>query len=211
MRGAGCPEWNIGIVTEIDRDEAYETLTLVRRAFRAWPFGLLLVAAVIALASRHIYGLQKEVQKAERLGQYTLEEKIGEGGMGAVYRARHAFLRRPTAVKLIRAEHASPETLARFEREVQLTSQLTHPNTIAIYDYGRTPEGIFYYAMEYLPGLPARPRDRRRRAAAGAPRRPHPQADLRLARRGASRSGSSTATSSPPTSCSASAAARTTS
>jgi serine/threonine-protein kinase len=74
--------------------------------------------------------------------------------MGAVYRARHAFLRRPTAVKLILGEDASPETLARFEREVQLTSQLTHPNTIAIYDFGRTPEGIFYYAMEYLPGLP---------------------------------------------------------
>ncbi|HET9317600.1 MAG TPA: serine/threonine protein kinase [Vicinamibacteria bacterium] len=148
------PEWGIGVVTEIPRDDAYATLALVRRSFRGLALALLLLAAGMAFASRRIYGLQKDVQKAERLGQYTLEEKVGEGGMGSVYRARHAFLRRPTAIKLILGEGASPETLARFEREVQLTSQLTHPNTIAIYDYGRTPEGIFYYAMEYLPGLP---------------------------------------------------------
>jgi len=148
------PEWNVGIVTEIDRDEAYQTLQVLRRSFGVLGGGLLLVAAAIALSSRRIYGLQREVRRAERLGQYTLEDKIGEGGMGAVYRAKHAFLRRPTAIKLIRSEIASPEMMARFEREVQLTSQLTHWNTIAIYDYGRTPDGIFYYAMEHLPGLP---------------------------------------------------------
>jgi eukaryotic-like serine/threonine-protein kinase len=148
------PEWDVGVITEIDKDEAYATLALVQRSFRGLGLGLLLVAGAIALSSRRIYGLQKEVRRAEKLGQYVLENKIGEGGMGAVYRARHAFLRRPTAVKLILSEMATPDMLARFEREVQLTSQLTHPNTIAIYDYGRTPEGIFYYAMEYLPGLP---------------------------------------------------------
>jgi hypothetical protein len=148
------PAWGIGLVTEIDRDEAYQTLALIHRAFAVLAGALLLVAGAIALSSHRIYGLQKEVERSARLGQYTLEDKIGEGGMGAVYRARHAFLRRPTAVKLIRSGRATKAMLARFEREVQLTSQLTHPNTIAIYDYGRTAEGIFYYAMEYLPGLP---------------------------------------------------------
>ncbi len=63
------------------------------------------------------------------------------------------MLRRPTAVKLLDPEKMSPNSIARFEREVQLTSQLNHPNTITVYDYGRTSEGVFYYAMEYLEGI----------------------------------------------------------
>jgi serine/threonine-protein kinase len=100
-----------------------------------------------------IYGLRQEVARAQQLGQYTLEAKLGEGGMGVVYRARHAMLQRPTAVKLIDPEHNSDAQLARFEREVQLTTRLTHPNTITIYDYGRTLDGVFYYAMELLDGV----------------------------------------------------------
>ena len=100
---------------------------------------------------------RRRMEKAERtikqLGQYTLEEKIGSGGMGSVYRARHAFLRRATAVKLLNSDNVTEGGLARFEREVQLTSRLNHPNTIAVYDYGKTPEGVFYYAMEYLEGI----------------------------------------------------------
>jgi len=113
------------------------------------------VATVVAsvLASRRIYGLQRQVNEARRLGPYTLVEKVGAGGMGEVFRARHSLLRRPTAIKLIRADSASESSVLQFEREAQITSQLTHPSTIQIYDFGRTEGGVFYYAMEYIDGL----------------------------------------------------------
>ena len=113
----------------------------------------LAVATVIsALASGVIYGLRREVRKARELGQYILEDKLGQGGMGVVYRARHAMLRRPTAVKLLHPERAGEENVARFEREVIASARLSHPNTVTVFDYGRTPDGVFYYAMELLEG-----------------------------------------------------------
>lgn len=111
----------------------------------------LLTTAVVA--SHVIFGLQQQVHEARQFGQYVLGEKLGEGGMGIVFLATHALLRREAALKLLLASRVDPVTLARFEREVVQTARLRHPNTVAVFDYGRTPDGHFYYVMEYLDGL----------------------------------------------------------
>jgi serine/threonine-protein kinase len=93
------------------------------------------------------------VADAAPFGPYTLGEKIGEGGMGVVYKAHQAGVRRPAAIKLLPFDRAEGRAALRFEREFQLTRKLSHPNTISVYDFGRTPEGTLYYAMEYLEGV----------------------------------------------------------
>lgn len=98
--------------------------------------------------------LRQDYRRALRFGQYRLKQRIGHGGMGEVYLAEHRLLKRPCAVKLIRATQVNdPTSLVRFEREVRATAQLSHWNTVEIYDYGHTDDGTFYYVMEYLPGL----------------------------------------------------------
>lgn len=151
------PEYQFGVVAEIDAADAYRPVTILRRVFWAL-FALLAAAALVVFlftlwANRLRAAARRASLEARQLGQYALEEKIGEGGMGVVYRGRHAMMQRPTAVKLLDPQRTTEAAVARFEREVRLSCQLNHPNTIAIYDYGRTPEGVFYYAMELLDGV----------------------------------------------------------
>ena len=150
-------DYGMGVATEESEDEAFQTLYVLRRAFLAL-FALLAASGgamfgFTVLIERLQASARKSALAARRLGQYVLVQEIGRGANGMVYRARHSLLRRPVAIKLLSPDLTNEANAARFEREVQITSQLTHPNTVAIYDYGRTPEGLFYFAMEYLGGI----------------------------------------------------------
>jgi predicted Ser/Thr protein kinase len=151
------PQYGFGIATEVDRAEAFGPLTILKRTFWGLLALLMLSSVAIFVFTIMVARLQRQAREAaieaKQLGQYKLDQKLGEGAMGVVYKGHHAMLRRPTAIKLLDADKVTDESIARFEREVQITSQLTHPNTVAIFDYGRTPEGVFYYAMEYIEGI----------------------------------------------------------
>ncbi|HEX4354233.1 MAG TPA: protein kinase, partial [Polyangiales bacterium] len=85
-------------------------------------------------------------------GRYAIEARIGEGGMGVVYRARHAVLKKTIALKVMRSDQAhDPDVVQRFVREARASSAIGHPNIVDISDFG-TQDGSIYFAMEYLQG-----------------------------------------------------------
>lgn len=157
--GAGrwLPQLGIGVVSEVDAEEAFRGPAELDRLFVWLVLALVVMAALVLGAGVLSTQLSQRASHAEhaaaKFGQYVLTRKLGEGGMGSVYLATHALLRRPAAIKLLRPERITPDSLSRFEREVLITSRLSHPNTVAIYDHGRTENGSIYYVMEYLDGL----------------------------------------------------------
>ncbi|MCA9096573.1 MAG: serine/threonine protein kinase, partial [Planctomycetaceae bacterium] len=118
---------------------------------------LMMMTLGIAAVSYNAYSisrLRRREFQARQIGQYHLIRSIGSGGMGEVFLAEHQLLKRPCAIKLIKpSNQMDPKAMARFEQEVQTTANLSHWNTIDVYDYGRTDDGTFYYVMEYLPGM----------------------------------------------------------
>ena len=122
--------------------------------------GSTVAVALAHIGARTIYGLGREAAASRELGSYSLEEKLGEGGMGEVWRARHRLLARPAAIKLIRNHRAGDQPrialedeVRRFEREARATANLRSPHTVELFDFGVSESGAFYYAMELLEGF----------------------------------------------------------
>jgi serine/threonine-protein kinase len=117
-------------------------------------------AFLVVIPVKIIHGLGQQVRRARELGSYRLEEPLGKGGMGEVFRATHQMLARPAAVKLIRPEilgSSSPAAariiVERFRREAEAAASLRSPHTISLYDFGVAQDGTFFLVMELLDGL----------------------------------------------------------
>jgi serine/threonine-protein kinase len=130
-----------------------------REFFFIFVFPYLLVVLMAYVGARVLFALGNEVRKARELGSYQLLERLGQGGMGEVWRARHRLLARPAAIKLIRPQAAPPlmgsDAATRFEREAQAIASLRSPHTVTLFDFGIAEDGTFYYVMELLDGLDA--------------------------------------------------------
>jgi serine/threonine-protein kinase len=111
-------------------------------------------AAVLAVAGTHFaWSTRRQLFESRSIGRYRLKKRLGAGGMGEVWAAYHSGLKRDVALKMLRpGADSDSQAVARFEREVQSTTELSHPNTVRVFDYGVTEDGIWYYAMELLQG-----------------------------------------------------------
>ncbi len=108
----------------------------------------------LVLGGHLVWSLRRQIFEARNLGRYRLKRKLASGGMGDVWVAYHPGLKRDVAVKILRNDirGESENAVHRFEREARATADLQHPNTIRVFDYGATQDGLLYYVMELLEG-----------------------------------------------------------
>ena len=115
---------------------------------------LIAVGSFVAVRGGHVtWSLRQSVFESRKLGRYRLLKRIGKGGMGEVWRAEDRALRRNVALKILPPQAGrKPSAIARFEREIQATASIAHPNVVRIHDWGVTDDGVWYYAMDLLEG-----------------------------------------------------------
>lgn len=147
------PALGFGLIAEVDAREALYIQRFVDALYTTLMLLFIVVSGFAIITSFALVRLRPAAILGSRLGQYRLLRKVSEGGIGEIYLAQHEFLKRPTAIKILKCDYFDPESIARFEAEVRATSQLSHPNTVAVYDFGRLVNNRVYYAMEYLPGI----------------------------------------------------------
>ena len=122
-------------------------------------FTTYLCALIAYVTSRFVFLYGIRLKKAREIGSYELVSRLGEGGMGEVWVARHRMLARPAAMKLVRPEligsdwRSRERAISRFKREAKATAALGSTHTVDIYDFGVTDEGAFFYVMELLDGI----------------------------------------------------------
>jgi hypothetical protein len=149
--------WPLGYWFDL-RIFGYQPMPMTR--LLVWVLPLVIVAVWMYVLNNRAIAFYVEQQRAEDVGSYTLVSQIGQGGMGEVWRAKHKTLARDAAIKLIRPEILTSSSgrlehllLRRFEREAQVTASLRSPHTVALYDFGQSKDGAFYYVMELLDGV----------------------------------------------------------
>ena len=146
------PDYQLGIAYEVSTQEANRPYWFLKAQLYFIGTLMLICSLGLIAALLSVRRLQRQASQYEEVGPYRLLELIGEGGMGQVFLAQHSLLKRPTAVKLLQSNNRHRTRARLFDREVQIASQLMHPNTIEIYDYGESDSGQLYFAMEYIQG-----------------------------------------------------------
>jgi len=146
------PEWEMGVGYQMPLDRVLAPTGPVRTTFRVLLAVPVFLSIGLLVATRH-FRFRRRSPEDGAFGSYVLERPIGKGGMAEVFLARHAYLKRPAAVKILSETNPDAATVERFGREARLASRLGHPNTIQVFDYGETPDGRLFFAMEYVKGL----------------------------------------------------------
>lgn len=146
------PEWEMGVGCQKPLERILEPAGPVKKAFHVLVAIPAFLTVVLLVAARHLR-FRRRGPEDSAFGSYVLERPIGRGGMAEVFLARHAYLKRPAAVKILSQVNPDAVSVERFEREARLASRLGHPNTIQVLDYGETPDGRLFFAMEYVKGL----------------------------------------------------------